>query len=53
MVKMGSWYYITYACRHFPFGQFWVPKQQQHRRPECPAEFPRYLRNNATLTGCF
>ncbi len=51
MVKMGSWYYITYACRHFPFGQFWVPKAEQYRRPECPADFPRYLRINATLTG--
>ncbi len=52
IVKMGDWYYITYACRHFPFGQFWVPKEEQkYRRPECPPEFPRYLRLNATLTG--
>jgi predicted GH43/DUF377 family glycosyl hydrolase len=51
MVKMGDWYYITYACRHFPFGQFWMPKEQQYQRPACPPEFPRYLRNNATLTG--
>lgn len=52
MVKMGDWYYITYACRHFPFGQFWVPKEKQlYRRPEPPPEFPRYLRANATLTG--
>jgi predicted GH43/DUF377 family glycosyl hydrolase len=52
MVKMGDWFYVTYACRHFPFGQFWVPKdQQRHRRLDCPPEFPRYLRINATLTG--
>lgn len=51
MVKMGEYYYITYACRHFPFGQFWVPKQQRYKPPPCPPDFPRYLRNNATLTG--
>lgn len=51
MVKIGDWFYITYACRHYPFGQFWIPKEQQYRRPACPAEFPRYLRINATLTG--
>ena len=52
MVKMGEHYYITYACRHDPFGQFWIPKErQQYRRPEPPPEFPRYLRINATLTG--
>ncbi len=52
MVKIGDWFYITYACRHYPFGQFWIPKdQQQYRRPECAPDFPRYLRMNATLTG--
>jgi beta-1,2-mannobiose phosphorylase / 1,2-beta-oligomannan phosphorylase len=52
MVKIGEWFYVTYACRHFPFGQFWIPREQQrHRRPECPPDFPRYLRTNATLTG--
>ena len=52
MVKMGDWYFVTYACRHFPFGQFWNPdEQQKYVRPDCPPEFPRYLRNNATLTG--
>jgi len=52
MVKFGDYFYITYACRHFPFGQFWIPKERQlYRRPECPPDFPRYLRINATLTG--
>jgi len=52
MVKLGEWFYITYACRHFPFGQFWIPKEKQlYKRPECPPDFPRYLRINATLTG--
>jgi predicted GH43/DUF377 family glycosyl hydrolase len=52
MVKIGDWYYITYACRHYPFGQFWKPEvRQRYVRPDCPPEFPRYLRTNATLTG--
>ncbi len=51
MVKRGDWFYITYACRHFPFGQFWVPKEEQYKPPRCPRDFPRYLQKNATLTG--
>ena len=51
MVKIGQYYYITYACRFFPFGQFWMPKEQQYKPPVCPQDFPRILRNNATSTG--
>ena len=51
MVKIGDWYYITYAARHFPFGQFWVRDAVRYRWPESPAKFPCYLRKNATLTG--
>src|SRR5580704_17338506 len=25
LIKLGEWFYVTYACRHFPFGQFWIP----------------------------
>jgi len=51
IVKMGQWYYITYAARHYPFGQFWVPDDQRYFPPPRPDDFPRYLRKNATLTG--
>jgi predicted GH43/DUF377 family glycosyl hydrolase len=51
MVKIGDWYYITYACRFFPFGQFWIPKEQQYKHPVCPPDFPRVIRTNATSTG--
>jgi predicted GH43/DUF377 family glycosyl hydrolase len=52
IIKMGQWFYVTYACRHYPFGQFWVPGvRQKYIKPDCPPEFPRYLRVNATLTG--
>ncbi len=52
LTKMGEWFYVTYACRHYPFGQFWIPEvRKRYLVPECPPEFPRYLRTNATLTG--
>ncbi len=51
IVKMGDWYYVTYAARHFPFGQFWVPDAVRYQWPKSPVNFPRYLQKNATLTG--
>jgi predicted GH43/DUF377 family glycosyl hydrolase len=51
MVKMGEYYYVTYAFRHYPFGQFWVSDSERYFPPPRPNEFPRYLRENATLTG--
>ena len=51
MVKMGDYYYITYAARHYPFGQFWLPEEAQYRPPQRPDDFPRFLRHNATATG--
>ena len=52
LIKMGEWYYVTYAARHYPFGQFWIPEvKQRYATPDCPPEFPKYLRTNATLTG--
>jgi len=52
IIKMGEWFYVTYACRHYPFGQFWNPEvKKRYATPDYPPEFPRYLRINATLTG--
>jgi predicted GH43/DUF377 family glycosyl hydrolase len=52
ITRMGEWYYVTYAARHYPFGQFWVPGgRDPYIKPPCPPEFPHYLRTNATLTG--
>lgn len=52
IIKIGEWFYVTYACRHYPFGQFWIPGgRDPYLTPPCPPEFPRYLRKNATLTG--
>jgi predicted GH43/DUF377 family glycosyl hydrolase len=51
MVKIGAWYYVTYAARPFPFGQFWKPPEARYRPPAWPEAFPRAVRTNATSTG--
>lgn len=52
IVKMGEWYYITYASRPFPPGEYWMaPEQRRYNPPKFPADFPLMLRNNATTTG--
>jgi predicted GH43/DUF377 family glycosyl hydrolase len=52
IIKIGEWFYVTYAARHYPFGQFWIPGgRDPYLTPPCPGEFPKYLRTNATLTG--
>jgi len=52
IVRMGQWFYITYAVRPFPPGEYWKPKvQQRYQRPTCPEDFPWTLRQNATTTG--
>jgi predicted GH43/DUF377 family glycosyl hydrolase len=51
MVKMGEYFYITYACRFFPFGQFWMSEENRYKHPVCPPDFPRVIRTNATSTG--
>ncbi len=50
VVKMGEYYYMTYACRPFPPGQYWLLKDKRHI-PECPSDFPKTLRENLTSTG--
>lgn len=52
IVKMGEWYYVTYASRPFPPGHYWLPPEQRpFNPPQCPPEFPWTLRENATSTG--
>jgi predicted GH43/DUF377 family glycosyl hydrolase len=50
IVKMGDYYYITYATRMFPPGQYWK-EGGPYQLPECPDEFPLVIRENATSTG--
>lgn len=52
IVKIGEWYYVTYACRAFPPGEYWKPATERgYQRVDCPDDFPWILRRNATATG--
>jgi predicted GH43/DUF377 family glycosyl hydrolase len=52
IVKFGEWFYVTYAARPFPPGEYWVDESvRRFRRIECPSEFPVNFRNNSTATG--
>ena len=52
IVKIGDYFYITYATRPYEPGQYWLPiEKNMHRVPERPAEFPHSLRTNWTATG--
>lgn len=50
IIKIGQYYYITYATRIFPPGQYWL-KGRPCNAPECPDDFPYIIRENATSTG--
>lgn len=50
IVKMGDWYYVTYASRPFPPGQYWLAEKSPFKPPVCPSDFPWFLRENATAT---
>jgi predicted GH43/DUF377 family glycosyl hydrolase len=53
VVKMGEYYYVTYACRAAPPGQYWIqpPDKPAWIRPKLPGDFPLCIRENHTSTG--
>jgi predicted GH43/DUF377 family glycosyl hydrolase len=52
IVRMGAHYYITYASRPFPPGQYWLPDEERtYLPPTCPPDYPQLLRENQTITG--
>ena len=52
IIKMGDWFYVTYACRHYPVRPILDSRRpRRYATPDCGPEFPHYLRTNATLTG--
>ena len=50
IVKLNGYYYITYATRPFPPGQYWLDSSI-YRPPDLPEEFPPFLRWNTTTSG--
>ncbi len=50
IIKMGEWYYVTYASRPFPPGQYWLNEGRAYHPPKPAAEWPWLLKQNATAT---
>lgn len=52
IIKMGEYYYITYAARPYPPGQYWLNLKGSPNTPNnLPEDFPVALRQNLTSTG--
>lgn len=52
IIKLGEWYYVTYAARPFPPGEYWIEKpERRYSPPQFPCEFPWMYRTNSTWTG--
>jgi predicted GH43/DUF377 family glycosyl hydrolase len=50
IVKMGEWYYVTYAARPFPPGRYWEADPEK-QAPDLGPDAPWTLRGNQTSTG--
>lgn len=51
VVKIGDYFYITYATRTFPPGQYWLNENNNaYKPPHCPDDFPAMLKYNLTRT---
>jgi len=51
VVKIGEYFFITYASRPFPPGQYWLGEERSYKAPKLPDYFPDYIRKNNTVTG--
>ncbi|WP_428387673.1 glycoside hydrolase family 130 protein [Mucisphaera sp.] len=52
IIRMGDWYYITYASRPTPPGHYWIkpPENRPWFGPQYPDHAPASLRDNLTTT---
>jgi predicted GH43/DUF377 family glycosyl hydrolase len=50
ITKMGEYYYVTYASRPFPPGQYWLNEGRAYHPPTPAEEWPWLLKTNATAT---
>lgn len=51
IVRFGEHYFVTYASRFFPPGEYWREDADRLMPPVCPVYFPRTLRENITSSG--
>ena len=53
IVKMGDTYFITYAARPFPPGQYWLEPEERRYNPPVfdNPDLPHAIRHNTTSTG--
>lgn len=50
IIKMGGIFYVTYAFRPFPPGQYWIDQRVNKPLERC-AQAPKFLRENLTMSG--
>lgn len=52
IVKFGEWYFITYASRPYPAGQYWLKTpHEQWKPPYATADWPVSLRESLSSSG--
>lgn len=52
ITKMGDWYFIVYASRPFPAGQYWTKTPHAaYKPPYATEDFPAALRENKSSSG--
>ncbi len=52
IVKFGEWYFIVYASRPFPAGQYWlVTPNMQWKPPFASADWPLCMRESLSSSG--
>jgi predicted GH43/DUF377 family glycosyl hydrolase len=51
IVKFDDTFYITYAYRPFPPGQYWLPAEKQIPPHRAPASAPKVIRGNVANSG--
>jgi beta-1,2-mannobiose phosphorylase / 1,2-beta-oligomannan phosphorylase len=51
IVRMGDTYFITYAARPYPPGEYWLSCRSRYRPPVVPRDYPYAFRTNATSSG--
>jgi predicted GH43/DUF377 family glycosyl hydrolase len=51
LIKVGEYYYITYATSIFPIGQYWKYEKKDVKWPSVPEWFPAQYQKKSTSTA--